>query len=211
MESWIAGIVIAVALLLVWWVFKPSRKPRSATDERAGSGMRLAERSLDAVARGLKVAVDDERLVERFDFPPFGRGSNRAATEVVTGAVDGEDVVAYRYSFALEGESKRREFDVTVLEAHFQWTGRLRVTSVPRSSKNSVEFADAWRIDEEPPGLDLLAPSVREVLLNDRFRASAIAVLPDAVVHIESGTSRPLNLDRDVALLQEIRSAIAAV
>jgi hypothetical protein len=211
MEGWIAGVVIALAVVLVWWVFKPSKKPPMATDARAGSGMRLAERSLDAMTRGLKVSVEDPSLVDRFDFPPFGRGSNRAATEVVQGDIANENVLVFNYSFAVAGERRRREYYIIVLDARFRWTGRLRLTSLPRVGKGPVEFADAWRVDEAPVGVDVTSARLRHALMADRFKASAIVAQPDALVHIQTWTSEEFDLDRDVNLLAEIRAAIAAV
>lgn len=210
MDVWIAAVTIGVALALVWWVFKPSNKSRTAAEERPGSGMRLAERGLDAVARGLKVAVDDEELVNRFEFPPFGRGENRAATEVLSGEIDGDQIIAFRYSFALEGESKRREYDVTVLKADFPWLGRLRLVSLPRALGASPRFSEAWRVDEQPAGVSLLSESMEEVLMSDRLKASAVVAQGDAVVLIDAARDSFTDLDADVALLKEIRTALRA-
>jgi hypothetical protein len=208
MDGWIAGVVIAVALVLVWWVFKPSNRSRTAANESAGSGMRLAERGFDAVARGLKVAVEDEALAERFDFPPFGRGMNRAATEVVTGMVDGEEIVAFRYSFALDGEAKRREYDVTVITADFPWIGRLRLTSLPRAAGASPDFGEAWRLDEEPPGVSIVGPELQSLLMADRLKASAIVATPQELVLIDAPRKAAPDIDADVAMLSAMRSAL---
>src|SRR6187402_2728118 len=103
--AWI--VVGAIALVaVVWWIFKPS-KPRPG-DARSGpatgsdgSAMRLAEMGMVAVTQGLKASLEDPTLVERFTFPPFGRGESRRATEVLRGRIDGEEAIAFHYSFEL--------------------------------------------------------------------------------------------------------------
>lgn len=211
MDPWLIVVAVAALAALVWWLFRPSAKaepraPRAAS----GSVTRLAERGLEALPLGLRLSPRDDAVAERFDFPPFGRGAERAATEVVRGTVDGVEVLAFRYSFVLEGEDSPRQYDITALGTRFPWTGRLRLASLPREPGVTPGFADAWRVDEEPPGLDLITERLREILMDARLKASAVVVQPDAVVLVDTVRRTPPDLVEDLMLLKSIRDALRA-
>nr|PZM99099.1 MAG: hypothetical protein DIU73_02945 [Actinomycetota bacterium] len=71
-------------------------------------------------------------------------------------------------------------------------------------------FADAWRVDEEPPGLGLITERLREILMDARLKASAVVVQPDAVVLVDTVRRTPPDLVEDLMLLKSIRDALRA-
>lgn len=52
-----------------------------------------------AASRGWRYATHDRTLVDRFQGTPFGRGSGRAASNVIYGEHDGRPMVAFDYQF----------------------------------------------------------------------------------------------------------------
>lgn len=213
MEPWLIALAVIALGALLWWLFRPSggveAQPRPKR-RGAGAVTRLAERGLEALPWGLKVSPRDDAVAERFDFPPFGRGHDRSATEVVSGTLDGVEVLAFRYSFELEGENMRREYDVTMIGASFAWTGRLRLSSVPRPAGAAQSFVQAWKVDEEPSGIGLITERLANVLMDDRLKASAVVATPDALVLVDSVRRTAPDLAADLKTLKEIRAALRA-
>lgn len=205
MDSWLV-VAIAVGIgAALWWLF---RKPRPAADapaEAPGSSMRLAQRGLDAVAHGLKLTYEDRDLPDQFDFAPFARGIDRVASDVLSGSIDADEVVAFHYSFSLDGEARPREFEVTTLSARFAWTGRLRLSALPREPGADPEFTDAWRFDEEPDGPSVVTDQLRAQLMDPRLRASALVVEPNRIVLIDVPRRDTSDFAEDVALLRRLR------
>lgn len=214
MEPWAIALGVAALGALLWWMFRPSGKAAAepkAKRSTPGAVTRLAERGLEAIPLGLKVSPRDDDVIGRFDFPPFGRGEDRAATEVIKGEIDGVEVLAFRYSFALAPDEPRREYDITMIAVPFGWVGRLRLSSLPRPADAEVSFEQVWRVDEEPPGTDLVTERLASVLMQERLKAAAVVATDDALVLIDSVRRAVPSLAEDLEALKQIRGALRSV
>jgi hypothetical protein len=205
----IAALIAAAVVAALAFVLVPNRAQRA---ERAGGaagdtgiqqGRRAAELALTAAALGLKLSWDEPDLVERFDFPPFGRGTNPKASHVLRGPLEGIETVAFDYSFALPSEARRREFRVTVIPAPFPEPGRWRLSARPwDAAQGAGTFEDRWRVDEHPPGDDAgPTEKARDLLLSPRFVSSAIVLDSEVLALIDAGAGDIESLESDVHLL----------
>lgn len=210
MDGLLVPILLGVLAAVAWWLFRTPRGQARAASQAPSESMRLAQRSLDALAHGLRLGHQDDALPDRFDFPPFARGTDRVASDVMSGTIEADEVAAFHYSFALDGEAQRREFDVTTLSAEFRWVGRLRLSALPRDPGAEPDFELAWRVDEEPSGLDLITESMRAQLMDPRLRASALVVEPDRIVLIDVPRRDASDFAEDIALLRRLRSILGA-
>lgn len=205
--------VVVTALVLVALPTREQRAERARNRGRPpvlNQSRRLAELGLVSMSMGLQVSRDDPSLLDRFDFPPFGRGNDRQAINVVRGTVADSEIVAFDYSLLLDGEEHRREYHVTVIPSRLIMSGRLRLSALPAGPTSpSDSFESRWRIDEEPPGeLTLVDDAVRSLLLQRRFAASAVVVDETSMVLIDAGAGNVERLGDDVELLQRVSAAM---
>ena len=140
-----------------------------------------------AVNRGWTYTAEDQRLTERWEGEPFGRGDHRRARNVVTGTEGGQPFVAFDYSFqthSSDGKGQRQSTTHrwTVCTVPMPgWLGAVQV--VPENALHRIagavgigqdialeseDFNRRYRVTATSPKLasDILTPRTMQYLLS---------------------------------------------
>ncbi len=167
-----------------------------------------------ARSRGWQYTPADRSLVDRWPGSPFGAGSQRRTSHVVSGAHRGASFIAFEYRYTeSDGDSATtRRFTVVVLDLPAS-RSRLKVTRETGTSRflgrfgfrglqlESEEFNETFRIDtdDERFAYDVLHPRMMEWLLaGDRapFRFDG--------GHLVAWRSVPVEPEEVVSLLEYV-------
>lgn len=165
----------------------------------------------------------DRSLVSRWQGQPFGIGSSRNATEVVTGPFAGRQAMSFAYRYTT-GSGKNRSthtFHVVAL-ALPTYLPMVELTPDGLGAKlaktfggqdidfESEAFNDAWRVRAHDPKIahDVVHPRLMERLLQPDARGMAIRVHGTDVLCWHPGTP---DMDRVASRLQVLTALVESV
>jgi hypothetical protein len=159
-------------------------------------------------------------LVHRWSGTPFGSGSGRRATEVLTGDFHGMQAISFRYQYTVSNGKSSSTYHFHVAALHLPvalpW---LRLSPEGFGSSvskffggqdiqfESQDFNDAWRVQASPPPqyvYDFIHPRMMERLMAPDARRQAISVEGADIYVFTTGQRRLETIDPQLNLLYGI-------
>lgn len=178
-----------------------------------------------AASRGWSWVPEDDRVISLFSGMPFGVGHGRRALNVLRGAYDGRQMVAFDYEYKTtsgSGKSRRTtthhysviavgtgvilpELAVTPQNLFNGFFGRVTNRDIELESE---AFNDAFVVTcpSRKFASDVVHPLMMELLMSRP--AIAWRFERDAIVTVESGQHQPATIDATLAHLDAVLDAV---
>ncbi len=174
----------------------------------------------------------DDSWVDRFEGPPFGRGRDRRATNIVSGKYEGRFFVAFDYRYSTESTStdSQGRTSTSTQYHHYSVTALDLATDFPllsvepegmfsrligRLTNSDIEleseaFNRAFRVTcpDRKFASDVLNPAMMEYLL--AYPTLAWGCAGGGLVAIRQGTHSPEEIEAKLGVLHEIAAKIPA-
>lgn len=183
-------LFLGLAGVLIWWAWLSNKKRREAAQAFAAS-------------RGWTYTANVPGLVDRWRSAPFGIGSSRRASNVLTGAFHGRQVVSFDYQYTT-GSGKNRStsyFHVLALSlpAALPWlrlspdgagAAMARFFGGQDIDFESGAFNEAWRVQASPPpqyAYDFVHPRMIDRLMAPDAVGKTITVEGADIMLVVSG------------------------
>lgn len=174
-------------------------------------------------ARGWAYRRQDQSLRSRWTGPPFGEGSNRQATEVLRGVVDGRAAVSFTYRWTVgTGKQKTTHTRQVValdlptalpgLQLTPEWLGSrmARALGAQDIQFESEEFNRAWRVQARNLKFahDVVHPRLMARLLQDDARRANLRIEGPTVLTWLPNRTDVDRIDPALTLLRALADAV---
>lgn len=176
-----------------------------------------------AAARGWTVHPDDRSLTKRWGGAPFGTGSSRRATEVLSGPVGTRQAISFCYSYTTSNgkTTTRHSFHVVAvflpaplppLDITPEGLGAKIVKAFGGQDIQfeSEQFNARWRVTSPDPRFahDIVHPRTMERLLQPDVAGMVFRFVGDAVLTWTSGTPKIETVEQRAWALDQMIGAI---